>query len=282
MTKNEQADLKTVMALAVREAYQRHEEDEALEPLALVDAAGNPIGRMKAGDYVIFYDIRGEREVELTQSLIDDGFDEFPTVQGMGLRFGTKYEYDKKLDVKVAFPPLVELKDTFSEVISNAGLKQVKIVESEKSVHLGFFLNGKRKEPFSGEERLTVPTLKDVVSFDKKPEMSIKEVAQQIIKRLEDPSYDVIIANFANIDVLGHIENEEAIKKAVHAVDREVGNVLKAAGENGVVTLLTADHGTVEKWKYPDGAIDTGHTNSLAPCMVLSPDDRKFDLKESG
>jgi len=223
VTKNEQADLKTVMALAVREAYQRHEEDEALEPLALVDAAGNPIGRMKDGDYVIFYDIRGEREVELTQSLIDDGFDEFPTVKGMGLKFVTMIEYDKKLDVKVAFPPLVELKDTFSEVISNAGLKQVKIVESEKSVHLGFFLNGKRKEPFSGEERLTVPTLKDVVSFDKKPEMSIKEVAQQIIKRL---GRSLVLTSSSPISPIsmysGTIENEEAIKKAV-ACSRQGG-----------------------------------------------------------
>jgi 2,3-bisphosphoglycerate-independent phosphoglycerate mutase len=279
----EKPDFKTPMAIAVREAYGRGEEDEALDPLVLVDGSGVPIGRMGRGDYVIFYDIRGEREIELTESLVDDNLDEFPTVKGLGLKFVTMIEYDKKLDVEVAYPPLVELKDTLSEIVSQAGLKQVKIVESEKSIHLGFFLNGKKKEPFPGEERLIVPTPKDVETFDKKPEMSIKEVSQQIIKRIEDPSYDLVIANFANIDVLGHIENEEAIKKAVHAVDREVGKVLDAARKNGVVSIVTADHGTVEKWKYPDGAIDTGHTNSPVPFMIVAPEgEDEYSVKNKG
>lgn len=283
MAKEEKGDITTPMALAVREAYQRDEEDEALEPLVLVDADGSPIGRMSQGDYVVFYDIRGEREIQLTESLIDDEFDSFPVERGLGLGFTTMIEYDKNLDVKIAFPPVVELEDTLSEVISKAGLKQVKIVESEKAIHLGFFLNGKKKDPFPGEERLIVPTRKDISSFDKAPEMSIKEVAQQIMKRLADPSYDVVIANFANTDVLGHIENKEAIKKALQAVDREIGNVLQVAGDNGVTSVLTADHGTVEKWLYPDGAVDTGHTNSLVPLMVIAPGESEiYRLKKGG
>jgi len=283
VAKEEKGDITTPMALAVREAYQRGEEDEALEPLVLVDADGSPVGRMSRGDRVIFYDIRGEREIELTESLVDDDFDEFPIERGLGLEFTTMIEYDRKLDVRVAFPPVVELEDTLSEVLSKAGLKQVKIVESEKAIHLGFFLNGKRKDPFPGEERLIVPTRKDIASFDKAPEMSIKEVAQQIEKRLADPSYDVIIANFANTDVLGHIENQDAIKKALQAVDREVGHVLRAAAEYGVTSVLTADHGTVEKWLYPDGAVDTGHTNSRVPFLVVDPEGKGgYRLKKEG
>jgi 2,3-bisphosphoglycerate-independent phosphoglycerate mutase len=271
------------MALAVREAYKRGEEDEALQPLVLVNGGGPPVGRFGKGDYVIFYDIRGEREVELTESLISDEFDGFPILKGLGLRFVTMIEYDKRLAVKVAFPPLVELKDTLSEVLSRAGKRQVKIVESEKSIHLGFFLNGKRKEAFPGEERLIVPSAKDVAMFDERPEMSIALVSEEIAKALGNPAYDVVIANFANIDVVGHIENEEAIRKAVSAVDRELGKVLEAARANGVTVVITADHGTVEKWRYPDGAVDTGHTTSPVPFMVVGPaGGERFGLRKKG
>lgn len=276
-------EMRTPMALAVREAYKKGEEDETLEPLVLADRNGSPVGRPAAGDYVIFYDIRGEREVELTESLVSEEFDKFPTVRGLCLGFVTMIEYDRKLAVKVAFPPLVELKDTLSEVLSGAGKRQVKIVESEKSIHLSFFLNGKRKDPFPGEERLVVPSAKDVALFDEKPEMSIAEVSSEIAKALANPAYDVVIANFANIDVVGHIENEEAIRKAVAAVDAALGRVLEAARANGVTAVVTADHGTVERWRYPDGAIDTGHTTSPVPFMVLGPaHGERFGLKKKG
>ena len=110
------------MADAVRDSYKAGEEDEALEPIVLVDEYREPIGRMEDGDYVIFYNIRGEREVELTESLTDEHFDEFPTKDGLKLNFATMIEYDKKLDAKVAFPPTGKIDDTLSEVISNKTL----------------------------------------------------------------------------------------------------------------------------------------------------------------
>jgi len=273
----------TSMADAVRDSYKAGEEDEALEPIVLVDEYGKPIGRMENGDYVIFYNIRGEREIELTESLTDEHFDEFPTKIGLKLNFATMIEYDKKLDVKVAFPPTGKIDDTLSEVISKNNLKQVKIVESEKMVHVNFFLNGKVNEPFPGEERIIVPTPKDVDSFDQKPEMNIAGVTEAIIEKINDDNCDFIIANFANTDVVGHIENEGAIERALEAVDTNVGIVVEEAKKAGITAIITADHGTVEKWLYADGAIDTGHTNSPVPFILIEPNATgRISLRDGG
>ena len=268
------------MAAAVRGAYRAGEEDEAMEPRVLMDLSGTPVGRMEAGDYVIFYDIRGEREIELTESLTDPTFNAFPTKKDLRLNFVTMIQYDEQLKVKVAFPPTEAVCHTLSEVISENGLRQVKIVESEKVIHVNFFFNGKKKDPLPLEERIIIPSPKDVVSYDQTPELSIALVTEAIIEKIQDPAYDLIIANFANVDVIGHIENAEAIKRAVETVDTYVGIVVEAAKEAGLTTILTADHGTVEKWLYPDGAIDTGHTDSPVPFILLDPN-RNTDTKES-
>jgi 2,3-bisphosphoglycerate-independent phosphoglycerate mutase len=259
------------MAQAVREAYRAGEEDETLEPRVLVDPRGRPIGRLRDGDYVIFYNLRGEREVELCQSLLDKDFSHFPVERNLHLNMATMIPYHQKLNARVAFSPEEEIRDTLSEILSMHGLKQVKISESEKAVHVSFFLNGKVREPFSGEERIAVPTPKDVPRFDQKPEMNASGVADAVIQKLQDRQVNFWFANFANIDVLGHIENEAAIRKAVEAVDLNLGRCLKAARQAGVVTIVTADHGTAERWLYPDGTIDTGHTDSPVPFILVPP-----------
>ncbi len=260
-----------VMAQAVREAYARGEEDEALEPLALVDRDGRPLGKIQGGDYVIFYNIRGEREVELTSSFVDPQFNEFPIEKEIRAHFATMIQYDENLDVRVAFPPLREIDHTLSQVISDHGLRQVKITESEKAIHLQFFLNGKMEEPFPGEERIVVPSPR-VTDYTSVPEMNVAGVVGAVLEKIADPACDLIVANFVNVDVVGHIENEEAIKIAVETVDAHIGQVVEAAQKAGVTTVITADHGTVEKWLYPDGAIDTGHTDSPVPFFLISPD----------
>jgi 2,3-bisphosphoglycerate-independent phosphoglycerate mutase len=258
------------MAKAVRAAYARGEEDEALEPLALVDQAGRPVGRIQDGDYVIFYNIRGEREVELTRSFVDRNFNEFPTDEGIKARFATMIQYDETLDVKVAFPPLREIRHTLSQVVSDHGLSQAKITESEKAIHLQYFLNGKMDEPFPGEERIVIPSPR-VTDYTKVPEMNIGGVLDAVLGKINNPTCSLIVANFVNVDVVGHIENQEAIIQAVETVDDHIGRVVEAAQKAGVTTIVTADHGTVEKWLYPDGAIDTGHTDSPVPFIVISP-----------
>ncbi len=257
------------MTQAVRDAYRAGEDDETLEPQVLVDPRGDPIGRFRDGDYVIFYNLRGEREVELCRSLLDSNFSHFLVEKNLRLNMVTMIPYHPNLKARVAFSPEEEIRDTLSETLSRHGLKQVKIAESEKAVHVSFFLNGKIREPFPGEERIAVPTPKDVPQFDQKPEMNASGVADAVIQSLQDRQVRFWFANFANIDVVGHIENEKAIRKAVEAVDLNLGRCLKAARQAGVVTLVTADHGTAERWLYPDGTIDTGHTDSPVPFVLV-------------
>jgi 2,3-bisphosphoglycerate-independent phosphoglycerate mutase len=260
--------LECPLARAIREAYKTGVDDEKMEPYVLVDAQGEPAGRFQHGDSVIFYDLRGEREIELTQSLTDPDFDEFVTEYPFELSFTTLIEYDPHLRVKVAFPPEGEISNTLSEVVSRHGMTQAKVVESEKAVHLSFFLNGKRQEPFPGEERIFIPTPKGIANYDEHPEMEIEKVTDALIKEIEGER-NLVVANFANTDVLGHIENKEAILQGLQAVDRSVERVVEAARKQGMTVMLTADHGTVEKWYYSDGTVDTGHTNSDVPFLLM-------------
>ncbi|MBN2846097.1 MAG: alkaline phosphatase family protein [Deltaproteobacteria bacterium] len=256
------------MSRAVRDAYRTNSDDETLEPMILFDERGNAIGRIAEGDSVIFYNIRGEREIELTESLTDSSFDRFP-VKDLGLTFATMIEYQKGLNVDVAFPPEEKITDTLSATIAAHNLKQVKITEAEKAIHLSFFLNGKDPEPVKGEERIIIPTRKDVALFDEAPEMSIEEITKATIEKVRDGRYDFIVVNFPNVDVVGHIENETAIKRAVEVVDENTGTVVYEALREDMTVIVTADHGTVEQWLYPDGAIDTGHTDSPVPFIVI-------------
>jgi 2,3-bisphosphoglycerate-independent phosphoglycerate mutase len=257
------------LAEAVRAAYRAGEDDETMEPLVRVDATGQPIGRISHGDYVIFYDIRGEREIELTQAFVAKDFSHFLR-ESMTTHWATMIEYHPDLNVRVAFPPLGAVSDTLSETVSKAGLRQVKIVESEKGVHLSYFLNGKNNEPFPGEEQRIISSL-EFEGYLPPPEMRADAVADAAIEALRDPTVDLLIVNWANVDVIGHSEDREAIKRAVSTVDTQLGRVLEVARELGVTALITADHGTVEKWYYPDGTIDTGHTDSPVPFVLVAP-----------
>lgn len=268
------------LSKALRGAYAEGCEDETLEPLVLADGRGNPVGRIGRDHSVIFYNIRGEREIELTESLTGAGFKEFPVEPDLNLSFATMIEYSKALNVRVAFPPDGRVQDTLGEIISRNGLKQVRITEAEKAVHVGYFLGGKKSEPAPGEERIIVPTRKDVALFDEAPEMSIDGIARTILDKIAEPGCHVIFANFPNVDVVGHIENERAVIRAVEAVDMNTGRVVDAAVKAGMTVVITADHGTVEKWRYPDGAVDTGHTDSPVPFIVIS--DEKISLRSGG
>ena len=270
------------MSRAVRNAYKEGQEEETLTPLVLIDNTGRSIGRIGHGDAAIFYNFRGEREIELTRSLTEHDFNKFPVEKNLKLHFSTMVEYEKGLNVHVAFPPDEIIEGTLSEVISDNRLKQVKITEAEKAAHVGFFLNGKRSEAFPMEERVIVPTRKDVDLFDKAPEMSIKDITKAVIEKIHDHSYQVIFANFPNVDVVGHIENENAIIRAVEAVDAHTGLVIDEALKEGISVIVSADHGTVEKWLYPDGGIDTGHTNSPVPFILLHQHDHDISLREGG
>jgi len=254
------------MSEAVRLRYREGEEDEALSPLVRLDGRGKRTGGVKPGDAVIFYDLRGEREVELSEAMVSPQFSHFKISGPVSMT--TMIEYHPDLKVKAAFPPESRLKNTLSEVISASGMRQLKICESEKAVHLGYFLNGKTTEQFPGEERVVVESPK-VDDYSRAPEMMAGQVADELIKKLSRNDSRFFAVNFANVDVIGHIENEPAIIRAIECVDGQIGRVADAALSLGVTTIISADHGTVEKWLYPDGAIDTGHTESPVPVILM-------------
>jgi len=273
---------KCPMAEAVRAAYRAGQEDETLEPLVRVDYDGRPIGCIQDGDYVIFYDIRGEREIELTSAFVDCDFPHFARPP-MSVHFATMIEYHPDLDVHVAFPPLGRLEDTLCEIVSRDGLHQIKVAESEKAVHVSFFLDGKSQEAFPGEERLVIPSPHGRAFTEMPPEMRATAVADATIEALRDPRNALVTVNLCNVDVIGHIENPDAIRVAVETVDAQAGRIVEAARAAGVTAILTADHGTVERWYYPDGTVDTGHTDSPVPFVLIDPQlGRDIHLRQGG
>jgi 2,3-bisphosphoglycerate-independent phosphoglycerate mutase len=276
---------KMSIADSIREAYKRGQEDEALEPIIKTDAAGRPQGRLRQGDYVIFYDVRGEREVELTECLTAAEFRPFDRKKNLRLNFITMIQYDSSLPVRVAFPPVEKVRNTLAEVITRAGLPLVKIAESEKAPHIGYFFNGRNENPFAGEERLIVPSPQRVASYAQTPEMSAGLVADEVIARLRDRSCPVIVANLANVDVVGHIEDKQAVLRAIEAVDRALGRISAECRQQRVTLAVTSDHGTVEEWLYEDGSINTGHTRNPVPFILVTHHLSEADslvLKESG
>jgi 2,3-bisphosphoglycerate-independent phosphoglycerate mutase len=278
MAKEDKIQMINPLVQAVKKAYKAGQEDEALEPIVATDSSGQPVGRLRKGDYVIFYDIRGEREIELTQSLVDKDFSHFPVEKDLDLKFVTMIEYDSSLKVKVAFPPGGKIKNTFGEILSQAGLNVLKISESEKAIHVGYFMNGKNEDIFPGEKRIIVPSPEGISSYAYTPKMSAIGVTAEISSNLKNPSYRVIIANFANVDVVGHIEAKEAVIQAVEEVDLQLGKIVEDCRRNGVTLVVTSDHGTVEEWLYPDGAVNTGHTRNPVPFILA---DFSLDEPES-
>lgn len=250
---------------AIKRAYKMGQEDEALQPIVAVGSSGQPLGRFKEGDYVIFYDIRGEREVELTESLVQENFNHFPVKKNLNLNLVTMIGYSPSLRVKVAFPSERKIENTLAEVLSKAGLRQLKIAESEKAIHVGFFMNGRSEEIFPGEERIIVPSPHGLSSYALKPEMSAGQVAEEISKSLKNPSYPLVAANLANVDVVGHSEDKVAVLRAVEEVDRQLGRIIEDCRSQQVTLIVTSDHGTVEEWLYEDGSINTGHTRNPVP-----------------
>ena len=251
---------------AIRRAYGEGQEDEALEPIIRTDAEGRPAGKISDGDSVIFYDIRGEREIELTRAFIDPEFKHFP-VRPLNLHFVTLIEYARDLGVRVAFPPETQLKNTLTEVFTKGGFRVIKISETEKAVHVGFFFNGKTGDVFPGEERIAVPS-PQTADYAQVPGMSAERVADAVEDALAGNEPKVIVANLANVDVVGHIENREAVIEAVRTVDRTLLRIQQAARREKAVLVVTADHGTVEEWFYPDGTVNTGHTKNPVPFLM--------------
>jgi len=256
------------LADAVRELYRQGQTDYALEPIVLVDAQGEPIGRIQDGDAVIFCCRRGERQIQLTEAFVERDFC-FPRRDFRNLTFVILTLYHEKFkDLPVAFAP-TKIKDTLGEIVSRAHLRQLRVAESEKFAHVTFFFNGGNNQSFAGEDDVRVPSLKGI-PFDRAPELSLAQVAGQVLHGIEK-QYDLIVTNFANGDVIGHTQNRDAKIKCAEVVDARLGQVVNAALAADYVVLATADHGNLELMTNPDGSPHVAHTTNLVPFILMDP-----------
>lgn len=253
---------------AIEESYQKEVFDEFVKPTVITNKNGEPVAKLEDGDSVIFFNFRPDRAREITRSIVDKEFDGFETKK-LDPYFVCMTSYDETMpNVEVAYRK-EELKNTFGEYISNKGLKQLRIAETEKYAHVTFFFNGGKEEQYAGEDRILVPSPK-VETYDLKPEMSAYEVTEKVVEAIRSEKYDSIILNFANPDMVGHTGSVDAAIKALEAIDECVGKVVEAINEVNGVLLITADHGNCEQMvDYKTGEPQTAHTTNPVPLAIV-------------
>ncbi len=257
----------TSAVTAIESSYQKEIFDEFVEPTVIVNGEA-PIATIEKNDSVIFFNFRPDRAREITRTLVDKEFNEFET-KDLNLYFVCMTPYDETMpNVKVAFKK-EPLKNTFGEYISNNGLTQLRIAETEKYAHVTFFFNGGEEKQYKGEDRILVPSPK-VETYDLKPEMSAIEVTDKVVEAIKSEKYDSIILNYANPDMVGHTGNLEASIKAIETIDNCVGRVIEEINKVNGICLITADHGNSEQMiDYKTGEPHTAHTTNPVPLILV-------------
>ena len=264
-------------AEAVEKSYSRDEADEFIKPSVIYNGA-EPVGRILKNDSVIFFNFRADRARELTTALTDNDFTGFKrdTLPALS-SYVTMTLYDKRFPFPVAFPPF-PLTGILGKVLSNNGLKQLRIAETEKYAHVTYFFNGGEEEPFKGEDRCLIPSPREVATYDMKPEMSAFEVTDEAINRLDESNYDFILLNYANPDMVGHTGIMDAAIKACEAIDTCLNMVCTKVISLGGTVIITADHGNCEKMS-DNGGSHTAHTTGLVPFILIKTG---IELREKG
>ena len=217
---------------------------------------------------------------EITRTLTDPTFDGFPRLKLPKLAdVVCLTTYDETFKLSIAYPP-VRLSHILGEVVSGQGLRQLRIAETEKYAHVTFFFNGGEEQPFPLEDRVLVPSPRDVATYDLKPEMSAREVTDELVKRIGSKQYAFVLANFANPDMVGHTGILEAAVKAVVVIDECLGRIVKAAQEAGAIVMITADHGNLEVMTdRSTGQPHTAHTTDPVPFILVGD---KAGLRDDG
>lgn len=253
---------------ALHQAYKRGESDEFIKPCAIVASGEKPVC-IEDGDVVVFMNYRSDRARQITRPLIEPNFSEFPveSVPKLGA-FVSLTEYSADFDIPVAFPP-DRLKNVFGDYISQLGLRQLRIAETEKYAHVTFFLNGGIELPYDGEDRILIQS-PDVDTYDLQPEMSAPELTTRFVEAINSGKYDTIICNYANPDMVGHTGNYQATIKAIEALDIYLKQVVDATLRVGGELLITADHGNAERMADEDtGQAHTAHTSNPVPLIYV-------------
>ncbi len=262
---------------AVKQSYEQGVTDEFIKPIIHVDQNGEPIGKVEEGDVFFCFNFRTDRLRQITIALTQEDMPEHG-MKTIPLYYMTMTRYDDKFKgIHVVYDKL-KIVNTLGEWVSNKGMKQLRIAETEKYAHVTFFFNGGREEPFEGEERILVSSPK-VATYDLKPEMSAYPVKDKVVEALKSQKYDLIVLNFANGDMVGHTGVYEAILQAVHHVDTCLHDVVETAKENGYAALVIADHGNADNAINPDGTPNTQHSMNPVPCILV--DEQRKDVKLS-
>jgi 2,3-bisphosphoglycerate-independent phosphoglycerate mutase len=258
---------------AVAEAYEKNETDEFVKPIVITGSDDAPLATLQDGDSVIFFNFRADRARQITRALTETRFQGFERpVWPQIACYVCMALYDEQFSLPVAFPPAV-LKDILGEVISRQGLKQLRIAETEKYAHVTYFFNGGEEKPFENEDRCLVPSPRDVPTYDYKPQMSAVAVTEEVLQRIASDGYDLIVLNFANMDMVGHTGKLEAAIQAVQTVDQCVGRIVDAVRAKSGAVLITADHGNAETLIDDNGHVHTAHTTN--PVYLLLVDDTR-------
>ncbi|MCB9802776.1 2,3-bisphosphoglycerate-independent phosphoglycerate mutase [Candidatus Nomurabacteria bacterium] len=253
---------------AINISYQQGVYDEEFLPTVIVDDLGQAKGQIKDGDGVIFFNFRADRARQLTKALVLPGFEKFERPYLKNLRMVTMTEYETDLPVSVAFPKVV-IDMPLARVISEAGLKQLHIAETEKYAHVTYFFNGGNEKVYLGEDRALIPS-PHVSSYDQKPAMSARELSNKMIQSVKENTYDFIVANFANPDMVAHTGNLAATIEAIEILDKLIGEIVDTVLSYNGVVLITADHGNCEElYNLQNGIITKEHSNNPVPFFVI-------------
>jgi 2,3-bisphosphoglycerate-independent phosphoglycerate mutase len=260
----------TDVVQALQDSYDEGVTDEFVKPIVMVDEENKALGTILEGDVVVFFNFRNDRAKELTIVLTQQDMHEYG-MHTIPLHYCTMTPYDATFKGLHVIYDKENVTKTMGEVVSRAGLKQLRIAETEKYAHVTFFFSGGREEVYENENRILVPSPK-VATYDLKPEMSAYEVKDAVIKDIQENMPDFICLNFANGDMVGHTGVYASIEKAVTTVDQCVGEVVEAARARAYDVMIIADHGNADNAVNADGSPNTAHSLNPVPCIMITDD----------
>lgn len=263
---------------AIRGYYQAGVTDEFVPPTVIEGSM--PEGVVRDGDAAIFFNFRADRARQLTRAFTESGFGGFPRRRRLDLAaFVTMTEYDRTFELPVAFPPR-DLKNILGEIVSESGMRQLRIAETEKYAHVTYFFNGGEERKFPREERILIPSNREVPTYDLKPEMSAYQITAALVEGLPKERWDLVVLNYANADMVGHTGDFGATMRACRVVDECVGKVVEAALSLGGRVIVTGDHGNAEQMiDYDTGAPHTAHTSNPVPLIVIDEELKSWRLR---
>ena len=265
----------------LRRFYEQGVTDEFMEPISVAGADGSHHGRIEDGDALIFFNFRADRMRQIVMAFKDEKFDGFNRAVVPKIQLITMNQYREDFGLPVLFPP-PEVKNHLGEVLSRAGLKQLRIAETEKYAHVTFFFNGGSDKQSPGEDRVLIPSPK-VATYDLKPEMSLPELSDRVVQEIGKRGHDVIILNIANPDMVGHTGVMDAAVEAVHDTDAAVDKILSAVEKIDGIALITADHGNCElMYDEKTNQPHTAHTTNPVPFILFDPKKKFGSLRGGG